>query len=94
MNFLRYAHWCMSIKISQLKDHSIPLDQDGYDTSVAAKYLETATIKDNSKFHKTNLPHDIIFIKEYASIGDEKVEVLYIEYNIHYQACVGSFIYI
>ena len=27
VNFLGYAHWFMSIRISQLKDHSISLDQ-------------------------------------------------------------------
>ena len=28
VNFLGYAHWFMSIRISQLKDHSISEDQD------------------------------------------------------------------
>ena len=37
------------------------MDQDIYDTSVVAKYLDTATIKESSKFHKTNLHHDMIF---------------------------------
>ena len=27
VNFLRYAHWLMSIRFSQLKDHSISVDQ-------------------------------------------------------------------
>ena len=30
VNFLAYAHWFMSITISQLKDHSIPVDQARY----------------------------------------------------------------
>ena len=69
----------MSIRILQLKYHSILVDQACYDTSVVAKYLDTATIKDNSKFHKTTLPHDIIFTKADASTSCEKVEVLSIE---------------
>ena len=44
-NFLWYAHWFISIIISQLKNHSISLDQAIYDTSVVEKYLDTATIK-------------------------------------------------
>ena len=27
VNFLGYSHWCMSIRISQLKEHYISVDQ-------------------------------------------------------------------
>ena len=37
VNFLGYAHWFMSIIISQMKDHSIFVDQDIYATSIVAK---------------------------------------------------------
>ena len=60
-----------------------------YAAYVVAKYLDTTTIKEKPRFHKTNLPHDMIFTKEDASNSDEKLEVLSIEYNIHYRACVG-----
>ena len=63
-----------------------------YDTSIVEIYLETATIKENSKFHKTTLPHDMILTNEYSSISDEQVEVLSREYKIHYRACVESLI--
>ena len=33
--------------ISKLKDHYISVDQDSYDTYVVAKYIDTATIKEN-----------------------------------------------
>ena len=62
-NFLGYLHWFMSISISQLKDHYISVDQARYDTSVIEKYLDTFTIKENYKFHKTTLPHNMIFTK-------------------------------
>ena len=42
MIFLGYTHFFMSIRISQLKDHSISVDRDT--TYVVAKYLDTATI--------------------------------------------------
>ena len=45
VNFLGYAHWFMSIRISQLKYHYISVDQAIYDTSIIAKYLDNATIK-------------------------------------------------
>ena len=45
VNFLGYAHWFMSIRISQLKDHYISVDQARYATAVVAKYLDTAKIK-------------------------------------------------
>ena len=50
MNFVGYAHWFMSIRISQLKDSSISVDQARYATSVVAKYLDTATVKVSTKF--------------------------------------------
>ena len=37
VNFLVYAHWFMSIRISQTKDHSISVDQARYATSIVAK---------------------------------------------------------
>ena len=83
----------MSISISQLKDHSIAFGQARYSTSVVAKYLETVTIK-KFKFPKTALSHDMIFNKEYDYTSDEKVEMLFIEYNIHYRDFFGSLIYI
>ena len=50
VNFLGFAHWFMSIIISQLKDHSIYVDQARYATSTVAKYLDTATVKASNKF--------------------------------------------
>ena len=94
VNFIVYAHWFMSIRNSQINDHSISVDQAIYATSFVASYLYTATIKRSSKCCNTNLPHYMIFTKEYASISDEQVEVLSIKYNIHYRSCMGSFIYL
>ena len=84
----------MSIRIFQLKDNSIYVDQDRYVTSIVAKYLDTATVKVSTKFYKTILPDDMIFTKEDVSTSDEQVENLTREYNIHYRACIGSLIYI
>ena len=63
VNFLRFAHCFMSIRISQLKDHSISVDQARYATSIVAKYLDIATVKEIKKFYKTTLPSDMIFTK-------------------------------
>ena len=63
VNFLGYAHWFMSIIISQLKDHFISVDQDRYATSIVSKYLDTVIVKVNTKFYKTTLPADMIFTK-------------------------------
>ena len=37
VNFLGFSHWFMSIRISQLKYHSISVDQARYVTSIFAK---------------------------------------------------------
>ena len=77
VNFLGYAHWFMPIRISQLKDHSISVDKSRCATSIIKKYIETATIKENSKFHETTLPHEMIFTREDASNINKQVEVIY-----------------
>ena len=94
VNFLGYARWFTSIRISQLKDHSISVDQARYASSIVAKYLDTATVRVSTRFYKTTLTSDTIFTKEYVSTSDEQVEKLTREYNIHYRACTGSLIYL
>ena len=93
MNFLGYAHWFMSIRISLMKDHSISLDQARYSISIVAEYLDTATVKASKKFYKTTLPSDMIFTKADTSTSDEQVEKLTREFNIHYRACISIPIY-
>ena len=94
MNFLGFAHWFMSIRISQMKDHSISVDRARYATSIVAKYLDTATVNVSTNFSKITFPADMIFTKEDVSTSDEQVEKLTIEYNIHYRYCIVSLIYI
>ena len=50
VNFLGFAQWFMSIRISQLKYHYISVDQARYAISIVAKYLDTATGKVSNKF--------------------------------------------
>ena len=94
VNFLGYAHWFMSIRISQLKDHYISVDQARYDTSIVAKYLDTATVKVRKKVYKTTMSADMIFTKEDISTSNEQVEKLTREFNIHYRSSIGSLIYL
>ena len=54
-----------------MKDHSISVDQDRYDTSVVAKYLDTAIVKSSKTFYNTPLPSDMIFTKDNTSNSDE-----------------------
>ena len=37
VKFLGYSHWFMSIRISQMNDHSISVDQARYATSIVTK---------------------------------------------------------
>ena len=68
------------------------MDQARYSTSIVANYLDTATVKEITKFYKTTLPADMIFTKEDVSTSDEQVENLTREFNIHYRACMISLI--
>ena len=94
VNFLGYADLFMSIRISQMKDHFISVDQARYDTSIVAKYLDTATVKASTKFYNTTLTSDMTFTKVDASTSDEQVEKLTRLFNIHCRACIGSLIYL
>ena len=76
VNFLGYVNWFVSIRIYQMKDHSISVDQARYATSIAAKYVDTSTVKTSTKFYKTTLPSDTIFSKYDASTSDENIEKL------------------
>ena len=73
VKLLGYAHWFMSIRISQLEDHFIYVDQARYATSIVAKYLDTATVKISTKFYKITLSADMMFTKEDVSTSDEQV---------------------
>ena len=63
----------MAIRISQMKDHSIYVDQVICATSVVVKYLYTVTVKASTKFYKTTLPSDMIFTKDDTFNSDEQV---------------------
>ena len=94
VELLGYTHWFMSIIISQLRDHSIYVDQARYATSIFEKYLDTDTINLSRKFYRKTLPADMMFTKEDVSTSDEQVEKLTRENNIHYRALICSLIYI
>ena len=76
----------MAIRISQIKDHSISVDQARCATSIVAKYFDTATVKSITNFYKTIFPSDMIFTKDDTSNSDEQVDKLNREFNIHYRS--------
>ena len=94
VNFLGYAHWLMSIIISQINNHSISVDHARYATSIVVKYLDTATVKASTKFYKTTFTYGMIFTKIDESTSSEQVEKLSREFKINYIACIGSLIYL
>ena len=54
----------------------------------------TATFKTSTNYYETTLPSGITFAKVEASTSDKRFERLTRELNIHYRACIGSFIYL
>ena len=76
VNFFGYAHWFMSIRISQMTDHSIFVDQARYATSIVAKYLDTVTIKASKILYKTTFLYDMMFPKSNTCISDAQVNKL------------------
>ena len=79
----------MSIRNSQMEDHSIFVDQDRYVTFIVEKCLDTSTVKASIIFCNTTFPYDMIFTKYDTSTSDEQVEKLTMELNIHYRYCIG-----
>ena len=60
----------MSIRISQMKDHSISVGQARYDATDVDKYLDTDTVKTSTKFYKITLPSDMIFTNDDVSTSN------------------------
>ena len=63
VKLLGYTHWFMSIRMYQMKDHLIYVNQSISDTSIVETYLDTDTVKVSTKFYKTTLPAHMIFTK-------------------------------
>ena len=89
VDFLVCAHRFMSIRVYQIKDHSISVDQAKYATSIFEKHFNNATVNSSTKFYKTTFPADMIFTKDDTYIIDEQVGKLTREFKIHYIACIG-----
>ena len=75
-----------------MMDNSISVDQARYTTSIVAKYLDTATVKVNTKVYNTTLPSDMIFTKKDVFTSDKQIVKLTREFNVHYRDCIGSLI--
>ena len=45
VNFLGFSHWFMSIRISQMKDYPISVDQGKYSTFIVDKYRDNTTVQ-------------------------------------------------
>ena len=89
VNLLGYSHWFVSIRISQMNDHSNSVDQSRCATSIVSNYLDVDIVTTNEKFYKTNLAYDMIFTKTDTSTSDEQVDKLTREFNNRYRACIG-----
>ena len=63
VNFLENEYWFISIQISQLKGYYISVDKYSYASCFFVNCIDTVTLKENSKFRNTTLPHDMIFTK-------------------------------
>ena len=75
-----------------MKDHSIYVDQDRYDTSIVDKYLDTVTVNTSTQFYKNTFPSGIIFTKSDSYTSDDQVGKLTREFNIHYRSCIVSLV--
>ena len=73
VELLGYEHCLMSIRISQMKYHSISVHQDIYTTSIVAKYLDTTAVKTSTDFYKTTFQSDIILTKADTSTSYDQV---------------------
>ena len=77
-----------------MRYHYISVDQVRYDTTIVAKYLDTATVNASKRFYNTTLLSEMIFTKYDTYISNEQVQKLTRELKIHYRACMVSLIYL
>ena len=93
LNLLGYAHWFMSIRMSQMNYYAVSEYWARYATSIVAKYLDNVIVKTSTKFYNTTFSYYMIFTKADTNTSYDQVEKLTREFNIHYRYCIGSFIY-
>ena len=85
LNFLGYVHWFTSIRIYQMKYHTIYAHQDMYSTSIVCFFLffDTVTVKTSTEFYNNTLTSNMIFIKADEYTSDYQVDKLTMEFNIN-----------
>jgi hypothetical protein len=60
------AHWYLSMRINQLSNYDIKLDQSRYCKAIVKKYLDTAGTKRDLALHPTPLPLDLFQLQTIA----------------------------
>jgi hypothetical protein len=88
------AHWFLGMRISQLGNYDITLDQSRYAKGIVERYLNGSNIELRSKPHSKPLPDDFIATKEDMSKTEEEAIRLEKEYGFAYSSVVGALIYI
>jgi hypothetical protein len=94
LELMGQAHWYLSTRINQLSNFDIEIDQSRYCRAIVKKYLDTAGTKRDLAHHPTPLPLDFVPTSDDCSPDEEAVKCLETEFNIDYDSCIGSLIYL
>jgi hypothetical protein len=94
LELIGLAHWYLGIRINQLANYDIELDQSRYCAAIVKKYLDTAGAPKVERLHSTPLPLDFVPTSDVCNTSEETAEILAKEYNVDFASCIGSLIYL
>ena len=94
VGFMGYAHWFLSLRISQDKNYNITVDQDRYARMLTRRHLGDVVIESKARKHDRTLPDGFVASKQDESKTEEEATQLGTEYRIDYASAIGGLIYL
>ncbi|MGH3053820.1 MAG: reverse transcriptase domain-containing protein [Gaiellaceae bacterium] len=93
VEFLGNAHWFLSLRINQLADYSIRVDQSRYAKAITHRYTNTLNTHLKPTYDQP-LPSDWVPSKTDCSATTDASIALEQHYNLDYRSCTGALLYL
>ena len=94
VEFKGSAQWYISMKITQLANYDIIVDQTRYLKSILNRFLTTIRMPINKKYHNKPLPDGFVAMKDDMAPSEQESVELQEKHNLDYRALIGCLIYL
>ena len=88
------AQWYISMKLRQLNNYDIVIDQDRYVQSLLQRFLNTVRMPILDKKTSTPIPTDFVYSKDDLAETEDASKILQRKYNIDFRALIGCLLYL